>query len=73
MTYRSITDLTEIMALLRGKSPVAFDFETAPTDEWRSDPRAALDAHKSVIVGCSFATDDGNVFYVPMNRSCVHF
>lgn len=68
MTYRSITDLTEIMALLRGKSPVAFDFETAPTDEWRSDPRAALDAHKSVIVGCSFATDDGNVFYVPMNH-----
>ena len=68
MTYRSITDLTEIMALLRGKSPVAFDFETAPTDEWRNDPRAALDAHKSVIVGCSFATEDGDVFYVPLNH-----
>ena len=32
MTYRSITDLTEIMALLRGKSPVAFDFETEESE-----------------------------------------
>lgn len=68
MEYCSITKLTEIINLLRGQTVVAFDFETAPTEQWREDPRAALDAHKSVIVGCSFATDDGAVFYVPMNH-----
>ncbi len=66
MNYRSITDLNTIKNLLRGQSPVAFDFETSPTDAWREDEMAALDARKSVIAGISFATDAGDVFYVPL-------
>ena len=66
--YRTVTDLDEIKGLLRGKPTVAFDFETSPTDAWRRDEWAALDAHKSVIAGCSFATDEDTVFYVPLNH-----
>jgi DNA polymerase I len=70
MSYRSITDLNEIKELLRGKSPVAFDFETSAADEWRSDSRAALDAHKSVIAGVSFSFAEGDAFYVPLTHRC---
>ena len=66
--YRTVTDLDEIKGLLRGKPTVAFDFETSPTDAWRREEWAALDAHKSVIAGCSFATDEDTVFYVPLNH-----
>ncbi len=68
MSYRCVTDLEEIKSLLRGKSPVAFDFETSPVDKWRADSRAALDASKAVIAGVSFATDENNVFYVPLTH-----
>jgi DNA polymerase-1 len=64
--YRTVTSLDEIKDLLRGKPTVAFDFETSPTDAWRGDEWAALDAHKSVIAGCSLATDEDTVFYVPL-------
>ena len=72
MNYRSITNFNEIQKLLCGKSLVAFDFETSPTDAWRDDELAALDAHKSVIVGISFATDAGDVFYVPLAHRTGH-
>ena len=64
--YRSETKLSRIMDLLCGKSPVAFDFETAPDDAYREEPKAALDAHKAHIVGISFSAAEGDAFYVPL-------
>ena len=64
--YRSITRLSEIIALLRGKSHVTFDIETAPDEVYRTEYRAALDAHKAHIVGISFSTAEGDAFYVPL-------
>ena len=65
MIYKTITDAAEVIHVLKGSSPVAFDFETAPDAEWKHEERAALDPHKAHIVGISFATDD-DVFYVPL-------
>ena len=66
MNYRILTGLDDISAELAGDEPVAFDFETAPDDSWRDEERAALDAHKAHIVGCSFSTQESDAFYVPM-------
>ena len=65
MNYRILTNLDDIRAELSGNEPVAFDFETAPDDAYREEDRAALDAHKSHIAGCSFSTKEGDAFYVP--------
>ena len=64
--YRSEIELSRIVALLRSRSPVAFDFETAPDDAYREEPKAALDAHKAHIVGISFSAAEGDAFYVPL-------
>jgi len=45
---------------------VAFDFETAPDEAYRSEDRAALDAHKSHITGISFSMEEGVAFYAPL-------
>ncbi len=66
MNYRILTDLSEIQKELSGTEPVAFDFETAPDDPYRMEPRAALDPHRSHIAGCSFSTKEGDAFYVPV-------
>lgn len=66
MNYRILTNLDEISAKLAGDEPIAFDFETAPDDAWRDEDRAALDAHKAHIVGCSFSTKEDDAFYVPV-------
>ncbi len=66
MNYRILTDLHDIKRELSGTEPVAFDFETAPDEPYREEPRAALDAHRSHIVGCSFSTREGDAFYVPV-------
>ena len=64
--YRVATKLSEIKAYLSGASHVAFDFETAPNEAYREEPKAALDAHKAHIVGVSFSTSEGNAIYVPL-------
>ena len=66
MNYRILTDLNDIKKALTGHEPIAFDFETAPDDPYRKEDRAALDPHKSHIVGCSFSTGEGDAFYVPV-------
>lgn len=68
MNYRILTNLDEIQAELSGNEPVAFDFETAPDDPYRTVERAALDAHKSHIAGCSFSIREGDAFYVPFSH-----
>ena len=64
--YRSVTAIAEIKELLNNNRPVAFDFETAPDEAYRSEDRAALDAHKSHITGISFSMEEGVAFYAPL-------
>lgn len=68
MDYRCLTTLKEIQDYLKGATPIAFDFETAPREEYRNEQRAALDAHKSVVVGMSFSTSEGTGIYVPLKH-----
>jgi DNA polymerase I-like protein with 3'-5' exonuclease and polymerase domains len=53
---------------LSGAAVVAFDFETAPLEPYRTESKAALDAHKAHIVGISFSVAEGNAVYVPMEH-----
>ena len=51
---------------LNGANVVSFDFETAPNDEYRDEPMAATDPHKSHIVGVSFSVKEGTGIYAPI-------
>lgn len=64
--YRVVTDMVEVRKYLDPASAVAFDFETAPLDKWRYEDKAALDPHKSKIVGVSFSRAEGEGIYVPI-------
>ena len=64
--YKLITDIGEIRKYIEGRKVVAFDYETAPDDAYRDEDKAALDAHKSHIVGCSFSIAEGSGIYVPI-------
>ena len=68
MNYTCVTTLKKIQGYLAGAAIVAFDFETSPTEEYRSEDRAALDAHKSVITGVSFSVSEGSAIYVPLRH-----
>jgi len=64
--YKCVTTLKEIQQYLDGVGIVSFDFETAPDELYRDEERAALDAHKSHIVGISFSVAEGSAIYVPI-------
>ncbi len=64
--YRAAYSINSIRAYLDNAKIVAFDFETAPNDEWRCDSKAALDAHRAHIVGCSFSKEVNTGIYVPI-------
>jgi len=66
MNYRCITGLDELAAYLEGANVVAFDFETSPTEAYRHEERAALDAHKARIAGVSLSVSEGTAVYVPL-------
>lgn len=66
MPYRPILSLPDLQVYLSAASVAAFDFETAPDDAYRNDDRAALDAHKSHIVGISFSVAEGDAVYLPL-------
>ncbi|NLI93481.1 MAG: bifunctional 3'-5' exonuclease/DNA polymerase [Peptococcaceae bacterium] len=68
MEYKCITRLDEIAAYLEGAKLIAFDFETSPTEKYRQDERAALDAHKAQITGMSFSVAEGSAVYVPLTH-----
>ena len=51
MDYSCVTTLKKIKDYLAGAAIVAFDFETSPTEAYRSEEKAALDAHKAEITG----------------------
>ena len=69
MNYRLVTDPTEIREYIGDARVVAFDFETAPTEEWRGEEMAALDAHKAEITGVSLSVKAGTGIYVPLRHA----
>ena len=68
MQYRKVTDPEEIREYIDGERLIAFDFETSPEEKWRGDPMAALDAHKSHIVGISLSVAPGTGIYIPLRH-----
>lgn len=68
MDYTCVLTLNKIKAYLAGAAVVGFDFETSPLDEYRSEDRAALDAHKAAITGVSLSVSEGSGIYVPLRH-----
>lgn len=68
MNYLCVTTLKKIREYLAGAGIVAFDFETAPLEEYRAEERAALDAHKAAITGVSLSVSEGSGIYVPLRH-----
>ena len=64
--YKCITTVKGIRDYIGDATIVAFDYETAPDEAYRTEDKAALDAHKSHIVGCSFSVKEGTGIYVPV-------
>jgi len=64
--YECVTSIEGIRKYIGNHKVVAFDFETAPIELFRDEDKAALDAHKSHIVGCSFSVAEGTGIYVPI-------
>ena len=64
--YQCVTSVQEIRQYIGENQVVAFDFETAPDEAFRDEAKAALDPHKSHIVGCSFSVQEGTGIYVPI-------
>lgn len=64
--YKCITTVDGIREYIGNAKVVAFDYETAPDEVYRQEDRAALDAHKSHIVGCSFSVEEHTGIYVPV-------
>jgi DNA polymerase-1 len=68
MDYNIIYTTKEIHDYISDAGIVAFDFETAPDDKWRDEPKAALDAHKAHIVGISLSVKEGSAVYIPLSH-----
>jgi DNA polymerase-1 len=66
MAYKPIHTLAALQEYLTGATHVAFDFETAPDELYHREDKAALDAHKSHIVGISFSVAQGDGVYLPL-------
>ena len=64
--YECITSVEGIKSYIGDAKVIAFDFETAPDEKYRSESKATTDAHKSHIVGCSFSVAEGTGIYVPI-------
>jgi DNA polymerase-1 len=64
--YKLIRTLTELKNYIADSKLVAFDFETAPTKQYRTETKAALDAHKSHIIGISFSVAESDGVYLPL-------
>ena len=64
--YKGVTSVEGIRKYIGSERVVAFDYETSPDEPFRDEDKAALDAHKSHIVGCSFSVQEGTGIYVPV-------
>lgn len=45
--YKNVTDLPTVYKYVKNSEIVAFDYETAPDEEYRQEEKAALDPHKA--------------------------
>lgn len=68
MSYTCVLSLKKIQEYLAGADVVAFDFETSPTEDYRSEERAALDAHKAAITGVSLSVAEDSGIYIPLRH-----
>ena len=66
MSYRCVTTLSEIQNYLGDSGLISFDYETSPDEAFRDTPKAALDPHRSHIVGVSFSVAEGEGIYAPL-------
>lgn len=66
--YIRATSMQDIEEYLAGSTEVSFDFETSPYKEFRNEEFAALDPHKSDIVGISLSVRPGTGIYIPMKH-----
>ena len=64
--YKLAKSTDEVRNYLNNADIISFDFETAPNDEYREEPMAAIDPHKSHIVGVSFSVKAGTGIYAPI-------
>ncbi len=64
--YKCVVSIEEIYEYIGNAKIVAFDYETAPDIPFLHEERAALDAHKSHIAGCSFSVKPYTGIYVPV-------
>ena len=64
--YKCVTTVDGIREYIGASPLVAFDFETAPDEKYRTEDRAALDPARAHIVGCSFSVKEGTGIYVPI-------
>ena len=64
--YKATTDIEEVRKYLSGATTIAFDFETGPEKEYRDEEKAALDPHKTHIVGVSFSNAAASGIYIPI-------
>jgi len=66
--YKSVTDPEELRRYLSGIDPIAWDYETAPDEDWRNDPKAALDPHKAHVTDCSYSKAAHEGITVPIGH-----
>lgn len=66
--YKTIRNIAEIEEYIGSAGVVSFDFETSPTEKYRSDGKAALDAHKADITGVSLSVKAGTGRYIPLRH-----
>lgn len=64
--YRCVTSVQKIQNYIGNATVVAFDYETAPDEPYRTEEKAALDLHKSHIAGYSFSIKEHTGIYVPV-------
>ena len=68
MSYTCALSLKKIKDYLAGAAVVGFDFETSPIEEYRSEERVALDAHKAAITGVSLSVSEDSGIYIPLRH-----
>ncbi len=64
--YKCIISVQEIQDYIGDSKIISFDYETAPNEPYQMEEKAALDPHKSHIVGCSFSVKEHTGIYVPV-------
>ena len=68
--YKTVRTVKELEDYIGNADVIGFDFETAPTEKYRTEPLAALDPHKAEIVGVSVSVAEGTGRYAPLRHRC---